>query len=259
MVQENVSLLTLLGEKIGRYGMSSQSPCASVVLLDIREHSFSSCVITAEDSSFRLADFQEGCSHQLTRLYKESEALSDTNYAWWKLCFYHDGKRFHFDEYYRSLPITEESLSDIGTFADGHSELLAPFSFLSGRTVVVVGTYSRALPFLYALQEELSCTLHFVNDLLPASSLGADTAQTMYIPATAFCLQSTTAWGLTVNELIPGARSVEENCLTPTYSVSPKAHYILLQLWIETANWQEFYLCTKHTDSSIQKLSLWKH
>ncbi len=259
MVQENVSLLTLLGEKIGRYGMPSQGPDASVVLLDICEHRFHSCVIVAEGSSFRLTDFQNGCPHQLARLYKESEALSDKNYAWWKLCFYHDGKGFHFDEYYRSLPITEESLSDIGTFTARHSELLAPFSFLSGRTVVVVGTYSRALPFLYILQEELSCTLHFVNDLLPASCLGANTAQTIYIPVTASCLQSTTAWGLTVNELIPGARSVQENCLAPTYSTGLKAHYILLQLWVETVNWQEFYLCTKHTDSSIQKLSLWKH
>lgn len=258
MVQEVISLLTEVGEKIGLYLKRKNQLRQPVRIIYTDDKYFSSCLILPQGDSFIIRDQEQKQPHSLSDLYCEAESINNQNHAWWKLCFYHNGENIVTDEYYSQLPIAENSLNTISTFLQKQEAFLQPFSKYEGEVLFVIGPFSLALPFLYQLQEKYRCILHDIQEAF-AASLGPTTARLIYVPATIQCLQTTTEWGVTVNELIPGGHSIEENCLSPTCCCGNKNHYILLKMWLETNKSHELYICTEYANLPIQKISLWKH
>lgn len=258
MVQEVISVLTEIGEKVGTCLKRRNRLTQPVRLIYTDENDFSSCLITPQGNTFAINTIEERQPHSLSSLYSGAESIDERNRAWWKLCFYFDGSRYVIDDYYRQLPIAEDSRDTIGSFLHKQEDALYPFSRFREETVFITGRFASALPLLYQLQEKYRCTLFDTQEVL-AASLGPATPRVVYIPATVQCLQAMTGWGVTVNELIPGGRTIEENCLSPTCCCGNSNHYILLKMWLETHTSQELRICTECANAPIQKISLWKH
>lgn len=279
MVGKTLSLFIAKGEKIGFYLLSRKQLHVSVWVLDVNDDTFSSCRIVPDGKTFYISDVEEGQVHQLSQIYRGEESMNERNSFWWDLCFFRGGQRLSIDDYYCSLPFAEHTSCTIGQFLSWQSDLLRPFSCCRGGTVFVTGKYASVSPFLYQLQEVLVCSLCFATETgeeqlvaLPENKIyltppytktypfriGRENSRTVYIPATHSYLQIITDWGIIVNDLIPGERSVEENCLLPTYACG-NCHYILLKIWLESDCLQNLYLCTLHPDTSVKKTIVWKH